>query len=143
MDLAQEIARLRRWNGFFLICFLVLLGAWFYGAGLERLQKEYRKVKVRRTGDELSVYSLSDGPYLLTHVVSYGYSESDLRWAILKEPVLVIGSGGAGIDLTELEWKVGGSQPTAMPPESADIDVLFVDLRSTTPDPEKAVRASD
>lgn len=123
MELERELARLRS-RVTSLTAILTLCGLWLVG-GLVVDWVGYGALHWTRDGDTLRVSSVTDGPYVLTHVVARGESESEKRWAPLAEPVAIIDSEGGSIDLTLLKWRdLTGALADA--PTDQRIEVLYL-----------------
>lgn len=129
--------RLVWWNRFWAVLWLCSAAAW----GRQALLAEARQMTTRLTahwsGPDLTLRSVSDGPFLVTHLVRYGTpSEADKAVAALPQPLAIIDSGGATIprDLyRKLVWRNFLGQRVPAPPEGAPVGALYTRPLATNP----------
>ncbi len=120
MDIERQIRWLWRVNG--VLWFLIVSAGlvWIF----QNQITESKKLQCWLDGSTLRVASTTDGPYVVTHV-AVGSTESEKRWATLPEPIAIVDSRGAEIDLKKLKWRDILGQ-TASPPIYDQIEVLYV-----------------
>ncbi|MBS1712800.1 MAG: hypothetical protein JST30_00535 [Armatimonadetes bacterium] len=63
----------------------------------------------------MSVSSMSDGPYVVTHVAFHSDGEGSKVWAALPQTVAVVDSAGASFSVKGLKWTDIGGRPANEP----------------------------
>lgn len=104
---------------------VILIYAGYQVSVVNRMQ---RQLMVRRTGEGLRLSSMTDGPYLVTHL----YHPERKATAALVPPIVIVDSGGAAVSaaqLKELEWVDLFGEPSSAPPVGADLCALYVEQK--------------
>lgn len=120
MDLEREVRRLKCWNALFLGLLasgLVGFEAWW------RLSPALGRVQVEVRGDLLHIIHLSDGPFVVTHVVGRTTDHTKRRVAALDPPLAFLESGSTDIETKNLTWQNDQGKPAAAP--SVDFEALY------------------
>lgn len=121
-----QIRKLRRTVDFHTM--VVILGVVLF-AGFNYLSctvKDMYKLKTQRNGDQLEIRTISDGPFVVTHVVAsdelHGRSI-----AAIDPPLGIIDSGGGTVEsLSKLVWYDTRGERVKPPGEDSEIRVLYV-----------------
>ena len=117
---AIEIRALRR-RLFWVELWLAVLMTLVVGAGgvfwaLRQLQENARTPRERRTGDGgLRIFTISDAPFVVTHLLGKSPDESARALAELKHPLVIADSGGGEVTAAELRALVWRSRATGQP----------------------------
>ena len=122
----REIRRLVWWNRLWLA--LVLAGAlvWLLAARLEQVSNP--PVKVWWQGQDLQFGSMSDGPFVVTHLVIHHAGHAPEAVALLPEPVVISESGRKTLHQSawrKLRWNGYSGNPVPSPEASAPIRALY------------------
>lgn len=92
-------------------------------------QQGTKPIRVMRHSDEsLSFSSMSDGPFLVTHLVRYSEYEGDKAVAPLPQAIVIIDSHGAMLTAREgskLSWVILFGEPTKGPASTDELKGLF------------------
>lgn len=137
---AATVRRLLFWNRFWLG---LLLASAVLGASLRLLRNSIRsthQLRVAWSNDGgLSFSSVSDGPFVVTHLILGGReAETEGKKAVaeLPRPVAIIDSRGASLSpeqLGKLTWRDISGRPISPPGEGAPIRALYYRPLSTPP----------
>jgi hypothetical protein len=133
---AEQIRRVVIWNRLWLSLLVAAGAAWTCRALIGRIQADVRQLRVAWTGDGLALYSQSDGPFVVTHLVRWGAHDSEKAVARLPEPIAIIDSRGAlvGRDTYEkLIWRNTAGDPVPAPPVGAPVGALYYRPEATDP----------
>ena len=104
MDLEQEIRRLKVRTT--VLTVIVVIGVVNYGfSKFLQYMQSWDKLSVSLTRDTISLGPTNDGPFVVTHIVSYGGGTGDQRTATLPAPIAIIDSEGASVDVSKLQWR--------------------------------------
>lgn len=90
------------------------------------LDESRGSLTVESRGEDLYVNTTSDRPFVVTHLTSTGYSDSDKRVAPLPRAMACVDSAGLIIPkVADLDWRnTRGEADT--PPPSSSIRILFL-----------------
>jgi hypothetical protein len=126
MDLEKEVRRLKRIVA--VLCVIAIVAVVWVAS--KWITNPLIRVHVVRDGDKVQIRSVSDGPYIVTHLTVSGRdtdSESEKRTAALSEPIACIDSGGLLIeDITKLDWRDISGSPAEPPSHSQRITALLM-----------------
>lgn len=132
-----ELRRLVWLNRFWATVWVLTALAWAFHAALDQVRSATQRLTVHWSGEDLSLRSASDGPFLVTHLALLGTSsETQKAVAQLPVPVAIIDSGGAIIPHTafrRLVWRNFLGQPVSAPPAGAPVRALYSRLVYTNP----------
>jgi len=125
----RDVRRLIWWNRLWLA--LLLVGAICWGAQrlLDQVKTNTRALNIRWLDGGLKLSSVSDGPFLVTHLVGLPGHDAGKLIAQLPTPLAIIDSGGAKItrdDYRKLVWKNYTGTRVAAPAEGAPLRALYV-----------------
>lgn len=140
MDIELELRKLKRIaaiQGVGILLIVVWHGlTWLSG----RLEEDISRVTVVRSGKGVALRTLSDRPFIVTHLAVSGWdagSESEKRTAALPAPVASIDSSGLWIeDITKLDWRDIRGEPASVPDESTRLSALMLRPEYVVPRPE-------
>lgn len=132
----REVRRLIGWNRLWLA--LLLVGAVAWGAQHMWIQErlETRALRMRWGEGGLKLYSASDGPFLVTHLVRLPGMDADKAVARLPDPLAIIDSGGAVVTreaYRKLVWRNYLGTPVAAPAEGSPLHALYTRPQYTPP----------
>ncbi|MES2461804.1 MAG: hypothetical protein V4671_14565 [Armatimonadota bacterium] len=128
----NHFQRLLWWNRFWL-GLLVLVGlSWLISREIAGRKREMQSLRLSWAsgGRGLAIDpGASDGPFLVTHLVSDGTNEGEKRFAVLPEPIVITDSeGGALIPpevLGKLVWRFSITGEAASAPVGGPLSALF------------------
>lgn len=125
MDLEREVRRLRAWNcvwmGVVLLC--AIWGLWA-GPVLEGVR--HPPLRLVRDADTVRLSATSDGPFVVTALVSSGSSEPEKRWAALDPPLIIVDSHGGEVSLRDLAWRDYLGTATNPPRQDQPLRALYL-----------------
>lgn len=126
---ARDVGRLIWWNRLWLT--LLLVGAICWGAQrlLDQVKTNTRALNIRWQDGGLKLSSVSDGPFLVTHLVRLPGHDAREAIAQIPTPLAIIDSSGAKITRDEylkLVWKNYTGTPAIAPVEGAPLRALYV-----------------
>lgn len=124
MDLERKVRKLKRWNAAWICSFVLAVGFYLWSFSLYQVQVAMRQLKVHDEGTRLVFSMGSHGPCVVTHLVAYGDSEADKRWAALPVSLAIVDSHGASVETDRLKWKDYRGED-ASPPSASSIEVLY------------------
>jgi hypothetical protein len=149
---ATRVRHLILWNRFWLILMVLGCLAWFANWQISGFFTNFERLRVSWQPDgSLTVSSMSDGPFVITHLVkSQIYvSDTDVGQAVqkyeetgiaqLQRPLVIVESGWVGLSKAEfdkLNWFGRSSGEPVAPPRKGSgvqIEVLYYKSRKTQP----------
>lgn len=90
------------------------------------IDRSRSSLTVESQGEDLRIKTTSDGPFVITHLMATGYSDSDTRVAALPQPLACIDSGGLIIPkVADLDWRDTRGE-VASPPSSSTLQALIL-----------------
>lgn len=117
------------WNRFWLaVLILAGLALWAASQLNEALEWRRQHLEARLWEAKLSLAPLSDGPFVITHLVSRSESPPYVRYALLPQPVVIVDSEGTSVDsavLGKLVWRDKMHRRVPAPPSDAVIRALY------------------
>jgi len=123
-DLERRVRTLERWNGFWKLVVVLALAGLAGNHFLLSATRNTRALSGQTTAEGLRLRSVSDGPFLVTHLYYWGGGGASKRVAALPEPLMIIDSGGARIprqQLQRLRWKNSLGEEDSAPPADGEI----------------------
>jgi hypothetical protein len=115
----------RIWLAILTIAFVSVAGLWV----LDKQVEEAFQLQAGWSGDLLHVYSIKDGPWLVTHLIVYGDSGYWQAIAQLPQPVTIVDSAGhyfSKNDLDVLEWKDLHGKRQSPPSVGESVGLMYV-----------------
>jgi hypothetical protein len=109
------------------IIFFILLaisGKWL----LKQAYEFNNQVFTSWDSNDIHVYSGSDGPFLLTHLVAYRNGHGD-AFALLPKPITITDSWGyifKSEEISKLEWVDSKGQKQSQPLTGTKIGVMYI-----------------
>src|SRR4051794_38523588 len=103
-----RVGRLEGWNRILIGLLVFALICYFGNICLNYLFSDIHKLSVTwDPNGEIRLFSASDGPFVVTHLVVRGSNEGEKAVATLPKPLAVIDSAGARLkaeDASKLVW---------------------------------------
>jgi hypothetical protein len=129
----KAVKDLRFWNHLWLVTLLLIGLAWLAGRVLEHVNQRISSVDTwwSRSPDALVISSLR-GHVLVTHLA--GFSGSSPAGVRLPEPVFLLDSEGARIDLGAfrgLDWRNEGGGKVSAPAVGSEVRALYIRLQAS------------
>ncbi len=132
----KHITRLVWWNRLWLILLLLIFlgfAARFY---VKSVLKDIYSLNVEWSGDTLHVFSVKDGPFVVTHLVKLRSRDGEYAAALLPDPVTIIDSRGhhfSKADIDRLEWIGTSGEKQAAPTVGAKVKAFYFIPLETAP----------
>lgn len=125
----SELRRLIAWNALWRsMMIVVILGLWIAWMVAGRVEAG-RQLHCYRTDDgTLVIDAPSDGPYIVTHIVTAGGSDMARSYAALVPPLAVLDRAGAAIPaktLVQLRWRSAVDGETVPHPQGQPLTILY------------------
>jgi hypothetical protein len=125
----SQLKRILAWNRFWLAVLLLALLSWGAVFFIRNSLEDMKSVAAHWDGKVLRLAAVTDGPFVVTHLATYGANEGEKATAVLSEPIAIIDSKGASMEPTDwdrLIWRSAiTGEKVAPPPVGTPIIALY------------------
>ncbi len=130
----EALQRTARWHTLW-IWLIVLLGLVVAAfTALAIIAHETGTLQTKGKGNSLYLSPLSEGPFVVTHLYTWGGSERENKTAVLSPPIAIVDSeGGAVRRISTLKWTDYRGEPASPPGEGDPIIALYFRAEQARP----------